>query len=404
MDKNIYIWGKSLIDEDEFEEINDKNNNLLSKKNGPKCSSKRAQAEKDKTIKYEKKRAEMLKKFEKDNNKMIIDDYDEEFIVNKEYQLEDKKYLVKQYEKYNKKIKLISEKCQVLEDNNKIHNKNNKDDEELTELYKEYDNFLETQDLISGIMDDLGILIREPIKKIVEPIIKKVEPVIKIKHPVIKRNIVKIKDSSFNIRYEKGSERAKEANRIMNESKKRLREINGILTVKEKANQKRKIKLDLRNQKLKPWYYIGIMPKGYREATEEEALKGTLVGVGDEKKWKMMVGEKGKYIVNKSKYDFIKYTGVLIPDELPKEKIFILLKGFKKNIERTFREIEILKLKLENEKNKENVSMKENLHRCTERHNSLVNIYDNLYIKLYGPSKEGYEEFKKKRDIYSILS
>ncbi len=61
-------------------------------------------------------------------------------------------------------------------------------------------------------------------------------------------------------RYEKGSEEAKEISRKLVEAKRAKKQ--AIIDL-EKANEDKKI---WKKDKLKPWFYIGDIPKGYREA------------------------------------------------------------------------------------------------------------------------------------------
>jgi len=48
--------------------------------------------------------------------------------------------------------------------------------------------------------------------------------------------------------------------------------------------------------------------------------------------------------------------------------------------------------------------IEEPVSKIEEPDNILVEDCDILFIKIHGPSNEGYKEFKKKRDLYDILN
>ena len=137
-------------------------------------------------------------------------------------------------------------------------------------------------------------------------------------------------------RAEKGSEEAKEIGRRLAEARKNKRE--GKPTLKEEAEKKRKLKSESKVSKAKPWYYVGIIPKGYREATEDEAIRN------------YKVGSYGKYHVDMVKYEFFDKYKILLSHDMSNDDIKMALIGIPKKINRTFNEIEILENKLQNNK------------------------------------------------------
>ena len=138
------------------------------------------------------------------------------------------------------------------------------------------------------------------------------------------------------VRAEKGSEEAKEIGRRLAEARKKKRE--GQPTLKEQAEKKREEKQKSKVSKAKPWYYVGIIPKGYREATEDEAIRN------------YKVGSYGKYSVDMVKHEFFDKYHILLSRDMSNDDIKMALIGIPKKINRTFNEIEILENKLQNNK------------------------------------------------------
>jgi hypothetical protein len=138
------------------------------------------------------------------------------------------------------------------------------------------------------------------------------------------------------VRAEKGSEEAKEIGRRLAEARKNKRE--GKPTLKEQAEKKREEKQKTKVSKAKPWYYVGIIPKGYREATEDEAIRN------------YKVGSYGKYPIDMVKYEFFDKYQILLSHDMSNDDIKMSLIGIPKKINRTFNEIEILENKLQNNK------------------------------------------------------
>lgn len=174
------------------------------------------------------------------------------------------------------------------------------------------------------------------------------------------------------VRAEKGSDKAKEIGQKLAEARKKKREESGKLTVKELADKKREEKQKLRDEKSKPWYYVGIIPKGYREATEDEAIKNN------------KVGSYGKHVVDILKYEFYEKYNILLSYDLTDDDIRYALLGIPKKINKSFLEIEILENKVENNKYSENQKNNFENKLSEEKHNNknLIKAYNWIY-KLY---------------------
>jgi len=109
---------------------------------------------------------------------------------------------------------------------------------------------------------------------------------------------------------------------------------------KEVIKEVEKDKLITKN-KGKPWFYIGDIPKGYREATEDEAIKS------------LKVSAYGKYQVDTEKYRIYKDFKILLSEDKTNQEIKWNLNGLKKRVLNSIKEIDILKSKLENDKYKD---------------------------------------------------
>lgn len=152
---------------------------------------------------------------------------------------------------------------------------------------------------------------------------KAVEPVIK-------------KDTKA--RVQKGSEEAKALGKRLAEAKK------AKLEAKKKDEEELKRIEAVRNPtkpKGRPWYYIGDIPRGYREATETEAIE------------KGKVSEYGKYQVDETKYNLWNNYEILLDENKTYKEVEWTLNGLKRRIVKSLQEIEILKSKLDNDKYKD---------------------------------------------------
>ena len=161
---------------------------------------------------------------------------------------------------------------------------------------------------------------------------QKMREAIQAKKP--KGEIVK---KSTKSRVEKGSEQAKELGRRLAEAKKKKTEEAKKAKEEEEAKKPKVIE----KPKGKPWFYIGDIPKGYREATEDEAIMAKKVSY------------YGKYVVDSEKWRLFKdYNILLTPDKTNKE-IEWSMSGLKRRTIEALQNIEIYSSKLDNEKYKD---------------------------------------------------
>jgi len=133
-------------------------------------------------------------------------------------------------------------------------------------------------------------------------------------------------------RYEKGSEEAKEISRKLVEAKRAKKQT--IIDL-EKANEDKKI---WKKDKFKPWFYIGDIPKGYREATEDEAI------------YHLKVSEYGKNIVDENKFLLFRDHRILLSDKKTKWEKEIYIKGLSRRYYDCKYNISVFQSKLENDK------------------------------------------------------
>lgn len=106
---------------------------------------------------------------------------------------------------------------------------------------------------------------------------------------------------------------------------------------KEEAKKKEKKELVSR-KKGKPWFFIGDIPKGYREATMDEAIESK------------KVSEYGKHIVDNDRWILNRdYDILLIHTKKPNELKWTM-NGLEKRIMRSLKEIEIIKGRIDNGK------------------------------------------------------
>ena len=116
------------------------------------------------------------------------------------------------------------------------------------------------------------------------------------------------------------------------------------LEAKKKDEEELKRVEKIRNPtkpKGRPWYYIGDIPRGYREATETEAIE------------KGKVSEYGKYQVDETKYNLWNNYEILLDENKTFKEVEWTLNGLKRRIMKSLQEIEILKSKLDNDKYKD---------------------------------------------------
>lgn len=283
-----------------------------------------------------------------------------EFNLNTDYGVEDLPFLNKEYERIEELLSTNLSK----EDNDLYEN--------LQEKLYDLIEGLEAMEKIQG----KGLIkhIEKPIEKTIEKTIEtiKIGKGFKKGSPEALAHAAKMREArekkappapkaQAKARVEKGSDKAKELGQRLAEARKAKKQavVKPVEEVKEKP------------KKGKPWYYIGEIPKGYREATEDEAIT--------HKK----VSKYGKYVVDEQKYILFRDYNILLSEKASNFEVQGILGGLKKRIYKSLNEIEILKSKLDNDKYKD---------RWDEFKNKLANEKElrkylqagwNWYYKLY---------------------
>lgn len=144
---------------------------------------------------------------------------------------------------------------------------------------------------------------------------------------------------------------------------------------KAKAKPKPKEELkEVKKAKKKPYFFIDKPPKGYREATEEEAIKAGKVGT------------LGIYVVDNTRYDmYLKYK-VLISDKTDEgeiktnQNLLSNMNGLKTRINKLLKNVEI-------EKNKKELNKNNNYEELADEL-KMVNKAYNWYNKLYSNNND----------------
>lgn len=190
---------------------------------------------------------------------------------------------------------------------------------------------------------------------------KKVAPKPK-EEKVVKQTMTRVK---------KGSEEAKTLGQRLAEARKKKKELKDL----EKEEE---IKID-KDKPLNPWFYIGDIPKGYREATEDEAIE------------KEKVSRYGKYEVDEIKYKFFEEFHILLSENISNALLNTALISLKKKALRMLQEIEIISNKIENpkyeDKRNSNIYKKideeENFKFLKKGYNWLYRLYCKRHNKEY---------------------
>ena len=256
-----------------------------------------------------------------------------------EYTVNDIDFLEQELEKLNEDYE--NQKFDRLEDNNvkKYYDikKNMEDDEKEDILYKMIDKLERLVEILKdyqGEKEGKGIdsnSDEEPKKvKATKEVVKKVK-----KETVKQLPVAKQETKS---RVVKGSDEAKEKMAKLTA----IRQTKKAEKDKEKEKEKQS-KIIEKDAKKKPYYYIGPLPKGYRKATEDEALI------------EEMYSEYGENQIDPTKLKYYeKYRLIVSPDKTPTQ-IAITLKGLNKRVERIFVDIDILESQLRSAKSSEDI-------------------------------------------------
>lgn len=140
------------------------------------------------------------------------------------------------------------------------------------------------------------------------------------------------KSTSSKARVEKGSEQAKELGKRLAEARKAKK------ALQEPKQEEKQTKPLLTKKKGKPWFYIGDIPKGYREATEDEAILAK------------KVSHYGKHIVDMEKWRLYRDYDIFLTDDKTNQEIIWSMSGLKRRIMNSLKDIEIYSSKLDNDK------------------------------------------------------
>lgn len=138
---------------------------------------------------------------------------------------------------------------------------------------------------------------------------------------------------SSKARFEKGSEEAKKAAQKMVEARKKKMEAKKA----EEAKKQEKIEL-ISKKKGKPWFYIGDIPKGYREATQDEAIEGKKVST------------YGKYKVDMDRWILYRDFNILLAYTKKPREVQWIMNGIEKRIMKCLKDIQITEGKMDSGK------------------------------------------------------
>ena len=169
-------------------------------------------------------------------------------------------------------------------------------------------------------------------------------------------------------RVQKGSAEAKELSRKLIEARKIKQEAK-----KKELEEEKRLNL-LKNPikpKGRPWFYIGDIPKGYREATELEAIK------------KGKVSKYGKYQVDGEIYRLYTDYDILLDQYKNETEITWTMNGLKKRILKSLSEIEILQSKIDNDKYKDKLTEFKNKLELEKDKRKHLQAGWNWYYKIY---------------------
>lgn len=222
-----------------------------------------------------------------------------------------------------------------------------KEETELEDLQEQVYNKIE---LVEKMKDEPIRDLLEPIEpvKLIKGSDKAIERALKMRQAKeakrLEKGVVEKITMEKKARVVKGSEEAKEMSRRLVEAK-RIKKENKIkeekealLKIQEEELKNKPWLKDLPDDKLKPWYYIGDIPKGYREATEDEAI------------FNKKISQFGKYTVDKNKYLLFQEHNILLTDRKNKWQICQCVKGLRRRLKNCKYALEVICNKLDNEK------------------------------------------------------
>ena len=166
---------------------------------------------------------------------------------------------------------------------------------------------------------------------------------------------------------------------------------------KESYNKKLLIKsrkakvVKQKNIKLKPYYYIGDIPNGFREATEIEALKNN------------KFTEYGKKRINPESYKEFMAAGTIFNDKLSESDVKIAIAGMKGKLNYYIRNYDILSVKKESKISKDKLLDLTNQKKDLKDKFIITLNLLNRYLRLLNKDhKDIKQEIEIKKDIPKI--
>ena len=319
------------------------------------------------------------KKDKKDDKKEVKEEVKEEvkqpkkFSLEEDYSVDDLDFLNEEYDRIENEISAKGGNDEELLD---LQDK-------LYDLIEglEYMKKIQGKGIIKGITNNIKKSIGKGFKKGSQEALehaKKMREAREGNKP--KEKVIKMTKS----RVEKGSEEAKELGRKLAEArKKKLEETKQTKKVEEVKEVKR-TKL-----KGKPWFYIGDIPKGYREATEDEAIQAKKVSL------------YGKYVVDSEKWRLYRDFNIFLTDNYDNHMVSLMLSALKKRVMTSLKEIEILSTKVDNPKYKDKQNEYSNKLEDEKNNRKHLQAGYNWYLKLLS-ERQGKPYIKQKFQLEKV--
>jgi hypothetical protein len=326
----VLLWGLKQANEDLLKEYDkgNKNPNSISKKKTKK-SKNESESETDEEI--EESKASKVKKSSKSKKAEEIPKVEKKIVrkfnVDDEYTYKDLDFLNKEYERIEELFGNVSpdEEEELMDLQDKLYNliEGLTAMKDLTEKMGGQGVYEDETDIDSDLDDEPDFNDKQ----------KKVRKMTggEIKKPKLQQE--KINKQTTKSRVEKGSEQALSVGQKLAEARRKkkdaLEQTEEYKKKKEVEEVERKAKEEEAYKKLKPWFYLGDIPKGYREATQEEAIQFR------------KVSEYGKYKVDSTMYEIFENYNILLSYNLTKFQVNLYLNLSRKKAIKALEDIEI---------------------------------------------------------------
>lgn len=243
----------------------------------------------------------------------------------------------------------------------------------------EYEEYEDIQDKLYNLIEGLEAMAKmegkgfkkgsEEAKAHAEKMRKKLEEVKPVKEV---KTVKEVKETKK--RVEKGSEEAKALGKKLAEAR-----------AKKKAEQPKEIIEEITTKK-RPYFYIGDIPKGYREATEDEAILNNKVSY------------YGKYKVDTTKYELYKNFKLLLTTDKTNTEITWILNGIKKRIMTSLREIDLLEAQFNSDKYRDKIEELSDKLEHEKNRRKYLQAGWNWYYKLY--CERTGKKYEKQKFVY----